>query len=67
MASIPLVAASGTLTPVLLYVAGTVTGTAFVWHDSALFGALPAIVGRERVAGAYGIFISTSQVLQVSN
>lgn len=67
MASIPLVAASGTLTPALLYVAGAVTGTAFVWHDSALFGALPAIVGRERVASAYGIFISTSQVLQVSN
>lgn len=66
MASIPLAAAYGALTPTVLYVAGAVTGTTFVWHDSALFGALPAIVGRERIASAYGIFISTSQVLQVS-
>ncbi len=66
MASIPLTAVLGALTPAQIFVAGVATGTAFVWHDSALFGALPAIVGRDRVAGAYGIFISTSQVLQVS-
>ena len=66
MASIPAAAALGMLTPAQLYVAGAVTGTAFVWHDSALFGALPAIVGRDRVVSAYSIFLSTSQVLQVS-
>lgn len=66
MASIPAVAAFGTVTPAHLYVAGAVTGTAFVWHDSALFGALPLIVGRDRVVSAYSILISTSQVLQVS-
>ncbi len=65
MASIPAAAALGVLTPAHLYVAGAVAGTAFVWHDSALFGALPAIVGRGRVTSAYGILISTSQVLQV--
>lgn len=66
MASIPAAAALGVLTPAQLYIAGALTGTAFVWHDSALFGALPAIVGRERVVSAYSIFISTSQILQVS-
>ncbi|MGE3288402.1 MAG: MFS transporter [Dehalococcoidia bacterium] len=65
MASIPAAAMWGTLTPAQIYVAGTVTGTAFVWHDSALFGALPTIVGRQRVAAAYGVFVSTSQFLQV--
>ncbi len=66
MASIPAAAALGVLTPAQLYVAGAVTGTAFVWHDSALFGALPAIVGRDRAVSAYSILISASQVLQVS-
>lgn len=66
MASIPLAAALGELTPAQLFVAAALTGTAFVWHDSALFGALPAIVGRDRVVGAYSILISTSQVLQIA-
>ncbi|HKR52613.1 MAG TPA: MFS transporter [Pseudonocardiaceae bacterium] len=65
MASIPTAAALATLTPAQLYVAGAVTGTTFVWHDSALFGALPTIVGRQRVVNAYSILMSTNQVLQV--
>lgn len=66
IASIPLAAALGVLTPAQVVVASALTGTAFVWHDSALFGALPAIVGRDRIAGAYGILITTSQVLEVT-
>ncbi|MGQ0775138.1 MAG: MFS transporter [Pseudonocardiales bacterium] len=66
ISSIPLAAAFDVLTPAQILVAAALTGTAFVWHDSALFGALPAIVGRDRIADAYTNLISTSQILQVS-
>ncbi|MGH8933544.1 MAG: MFS transporter [Egibacteraceae bacterium] len=65
MASIPIAAALGVLTLAQIYIVGLVTATAFVWHDSASFGALPAIVGRDRVVPAFSAFVSTETALRV--
>ncbi|MDZ7911936.1 MAG: MFS transporter [Rhodococcus sp. (in: high G+C Gram-positive bacteria)] len=66
MGAVPAAAAFEICTPAVLFGAAAVTGTAFVWHDSALFGSLPTIVGRnERVVAAYSALISTQQVLQL--
>ncbi|MFP5020796.1 MFS transporter [Pseudonocardia phyllosphaerae] len=66
MASIPFATTFGPLSTAHLFLAAAATGTAFVWHDSALFGALPAIVGRDRLVGAYSVLVTTSQVLQIA-
>lgn len=63
--SIPVAAAAGTLTLTHIYLTAVLTGVTFVWHDAAQFGALPAIVGRARVAAAYGALISSDQVLNI--
>lgn len=65
MASIPTAAAVGVLSVAQIYTAGAVTATAFVWRDAGLFGALPAIVGRDRVVSAFGALISAEQALRV--
>ena len=41
-------------TTVHVLVVALVVPTAFVWFDAAAFGALPALVGRERLAEANG-------------
>ena len=52
IASVPLAWWLGSLTPVHALVAGFLTQSAFVFFDGAAFGALPAIVGRERIGEA---------------
>ncbi|MCK5890506.1 MAG: MFS transporter [Aeromicrobium sp.] len=47
-----LVLAGGDVAIAHLLVVATVVPTAFVWFDAAAFGALPALVGRERVVAA---------------
>ena len=52
VATLPLAAALNVITLPHVYL-DAVTGAAFVWHGSGLFGVLPAIVGRPRVV--YGV------------
>lgn len=52
MGSIPLVAALGVVTPAQALLCAGLVGTTFVFFDAAAFGALPTLVGRERVARA---------------
>ncbi|HEX8936262.1 MAG TPA: MFS transporter [Pseudonocardiaceae bacterium] len=65
VATVALAAALDVLTIPHVYLVAAITGTAFVWHDSGLFGALPAIVGRARVTAAFGALISGEQVLRI--
>lgn len=66
MASVPLAAALAALTVVHVFVAAAVVAIGFVWRDGAWFGAIPAIVGRDRVAAATGILFTTSGALQIT-
>ncbi len=52
MASVPIAWWLGSLTAVHALVAGFLTQAAFVFFDGAAFGALPAIVGRDRIGQA---------------
>ena len=52
MASVPVAWWLGSLTAAHALVAGFLTQAAFVFFDGAAFGALPAIVGRERIGQA---------------
>jgi MFS family permease len=52
MASIPIAWMLGSLTVGHALVAGFLTQAAFVFFDGAAFGALPAIVGRDRIGQA---------------
>ncbi|WP_308283337.1 MFS transporter [Pseudonocardia nigra] len=65
MASVPAAAAFGALAVPHVFAAAVVVAVAFVWRDGAYFGALPAIVGRDRLVAATGILASTAGVLQV--
>jgi MFS family permease len=57
-ATIPIAALFGRLTVVQVYAVGLLSATAFVFSDAAVFGAVPALVGRERLAAANG-FLAT--------
>lgn len=52
LGSLPLAAAFDALSLPHIYAVALLSATAFVWYDAANFGALPAIVGRERVVEA---------------
>jgi MFS family permease len=52
IASVPLAWWLGTLTPWHALAAGFLSQAAFVFFDGAAFGALPAIVGRDRIGEA---------------
>ncbi len=66
LASIPAAHAIGALGIGQVYVVALGTATMFVWFDAANFGALPAVVGRERIATAWAWTSSTSSVLQIA-
>ena len=55
LADIPLLSMLGALTVTHVYVAALLSAVAWVWSDAANFGALPAIVGRERILAASSI------------
>lgn len=57
-ATIPVGALLGVLTVAQVYVVGLLSATAFVFSDAAVFGAVPALVGTERLAAANG-FLAT--------
>lgn len=51
--------------PVIVLVAAVVP-TTFVWFDAAAFGALPALVGRDRLAEANGALWSATTLVAVA-
>lgn len=53
-ASIPLAAALGVLSVAQIYVVTLLSATVFVFSDAAVFGAVPALVGNERLPAANG-------------
>jgi MFS family permease len=63
--SIPLAAAFGALTVGHLLVAATLTASLFVFFDGANFGALPTLVGRDRIARANGAVWGASTLLEI--
>jgi MFS family permease len=54
VATIPLAHAFGVLSVPQIYVVGLLSATAFVFADAAVFGAVPALVGPERLSAANG-------------
>ncbi|HWM18126.1 MAG TPA: MFS transporter [Ilumatobacteraceae bacterium] len=58
VATIPIAHLLGVLTIGQIYVVALLAATAFVFSDAAVFGAVPALVGPERLAAANG-FLST--------
>lgn len=63
--SIPFAAVLGLLSLPQIYIVAVLSMTAFVWFDAANFGALPALVGRERVVEANSIIWSTSTIIGI--
>jgi predicted MFS family arabinose efflux permease len=65
-ATIPIAALLGALTVVQVYAVGLLSATAFVFSDAAVFGAVPALVGTERLAAANGFLgsvVSAAEIL----
>ena len=64
LASIPIASWFGALTVPHLLVAAFVVPALFVFFDAADFGALPTLVGRDRIAVANSALWSTSTVVE---
>ena len=62
LGSIPVVAAFHHLTIAQIYAVSLLSAVAFVWFDAANFGALPAVVGRERIVSAIS-YLTTAEDL----
>jgi MFS family permease len=65
VATNPIAHAFGALTLPQVYVVGLLSATAFVFPDTAVFGAVPALVGRERLAAANGLLASLSSTAEI--
>lgn len=65
LASIPLAAAVDLLTLPHIYAVALLSASAFVWFDAANFGALPMLVGRERIVAANSAIWSASTVVSI--
>lgn len=63
MATVPAAAALDTLTVPHLFLAALAVSSLFVFFDAAGFGALPEIVGRDRIPSATGTMVSVSTVI----
>lgn len=66
VATIPIAHEFGVLTVAHVYVVGLLAATAFVFSDAAVFGAVPALVGTDRLAAANGLLgsiVSAAEVL----
>lgn len=48
-----------------IYLVALLSATAFVWFDAANFGALPALVGRERILQANSAIWSSSTLIEI--
>ncbi len=65
LATIPIAASLGQLQPLHIIGAALVSSSLYVWFDAANFGALPALVGRQRLVSATAILMSTTTLLSV--
>jgi hypothetical protein len=63
LATVPLAVAVDLLTTPHVFAVGLAVATLFVFTDAAGFGALPEIVGRDRVAEATGALVTVSTVI----
>jgi MFS family permease len=66
VATIPLAHAFGVLTVAQVYVVGLLSATAFVFSDAAVFGAVPALVGPERLSAANGFLYAQASAAEVA-
>ncbi|UVS79732.1 MFS transporter [Actinokineospora sp. UTMC 2448] len=65
LATIPAAHAAGALTAVHVLAVGFAVQTCFVFFDAANFGALPALVGRERLTSAYSAVFGGTTALEL--
>lgn len=65
LATVPIAAALGRLTAAHVILAGLVTMTVFVFWDAANFGAVPTLVGKERIREATNAVWGTTQVFDI--
>ncbi len=65
LASIPAAQALGVLTAWHSVGVSMCIGTCFVWFDAAAFGALPALVGRQRIPAANSALWTSSTLIDV--
>lgn len=65
LGTIPLAAMLDTLSLTQIYAVALISATVFVWFDAANFGALPALVGRERIVEANSLLWSTHTLIWV--
>jgi MFS family permease len=66
VATIPIAYAFDALTVAHIYVVALLAATAFVFSDAAVFGAVPALVGRERLPAANGALSSISSCSEIA-
>jgi MFS family permease len=66
LATVPLAGALGTVSAAHMLAVVVLTGTAFVWFDAAAFGALPQIVGRDRLQQANSLIFATTTVVGIA-
>lgn len=65
LATVPLADAAGLLTTAQALVVVLVVAASFVWYDAAAFGALPAIVGRDRIVAANSLVWTMSTLVAI--
>lgn len=65
LSTIPIAYALNLLSPPMVFVVAFVAGACFVWYDAGLFGAVPALVGKERLVQANPILQATSTLAGV--
>ena len=65
-ATIPIAALLGVLSVAQVYAVGLLSATAFVFSDAAVFGAVPALVGTERLAAANGFLSSVVSAAEIA-
>jgi MFS family permease len=65
IATIPVAHLLGVLTVAQVYVVGLLSAAVFVFADAAVFGAVPALVGTDRLAAANGLLGSISSGAEI--
>jgi MFS family permease len=65
LATVPVAAALGRLTIAQVLLVGFVASSVFVFFDAANFGAVPALVGRDRIGLAHSTVWGTTQIFDV--
>lgn len=66
LGTVPAAWLAGALTMAHVLLAATLAGTTFVWFDSASWGALPRLVGKQRLPEANGIVWSSAIVVSIA-